>query len=49
MVIARGRHKAPTSHPMIRFTFIESFSRVLSQRTREILALIVGENPDSLS
>ena len=49
MAIARGEHKPARGEPMVWFTSIESFARVLSGRNRELLALIAREKPDSLT
>ena len=49
LAIARGEHKPAGSEPKIWFTSVESFARVLSQRNRELLALIAREEPDSLT
>ena len=49
LAIARGEHKPAKGEPTVWFTSIESFARVLSQRNRELLALIAQENPDSLT
>ena len=49
LAIARGEHKPAKGEPTVWFTSIESFARVLSQRNRELLALIAEENPDSLT
>ena len=49
MAIARGEHKPDKGEPTVWFTSIESFAKVLSQRNRELLALIAQENPDSLT
>ena len=49
MAIARGEHKPGEGQPTVWFTSIESFAKVLSQRNRELLALIAEENPDSLT
>ena len=49
MAIARGEHKPAEGEPTVWFTSIESFAKVLSQRNRELLALIAQENPDSLT
>lgn len=49
MAIARGEHKPAKGEPTVWFTSIESFAKVLSQRNRELLALIAQENPDSLT
>lgn len=47
--IARGEHKPARGEPTVWFTSIESFAKVLSERNRELLALIARENPDSLT
>ena len=49
MAIARGEHEPAKGEPTIWFTSIESFAKVVSQRNRELLALIAQENPDSLT
>ena len=49
MAIARGEHKPAKSEPIVWFTSVESFARVLSERNRELLALIAREKPDSLT
>ncbi|MDE0058377.1 MAG: helix-turn-helix domain-containing protein [Defluviicoccus sp.] len=49
LAIARGEHKPAGSEPKIWFTSVESLARVLSQRNRELLALIAREEPDSLT
>ena len=49
MAIAQGEHKPAKGEPTVWFTSIESFAKVLSQRNRELLALIAQENPDSLT
>ena len=49
MAIARGKHKPARGEPTVWFTSIESFAKVLSERNRELLALIARENPDSLT
>ena len=49
MAIARGEHEPAKGEPTVWFTSIESFAKVLSQRNRELLALIAQENPDSLT
>lgn len=49
MAIARGEHKPTKGEPTVWFTSIESFAKVLSERNRELLALIARENPDSLT
>ena len=49
MAIARGEHKPARGEPTVWFTSIESFAKVLSERNRELLALIAQEKPDSLT
>lgn len=49
MAIARGEYTPARGEPTVWFTSIESFARVLSERNRELLALIARENPDSLT
>ena len=49
MAIARGEHQSANGEPTVWFTSIESFAKVLSQRNRELLALIARERPESLT
>ena len=49
MAIARGEHQPTRGEPMVWFTSIESFAKVLSGRNRELLALIAREKPGSLT
>ena len=49
MAIARGEHKPAKCEPTVWFTSVESFAKVLSQRNRELLALIAREKPGSLT
>ena len=49
MTIARGERKPTKDEPMVWFTSIESFAKVLSGRNRELLALIAREKPASLT
>ena len=42
-------HKSVKGEPKVWFTSVESFAKVLSQRNRELLALIAREKPDSLT
>jgi predicted transcriptional regulator len=52
MEIARGAFKPAADDPKIWFTSIKSFARVLSDRNRELLALIAektGRAPSNLS
>ena len=47
--IAKGRHTPAEDDPSVWFTSVESFARVLSERNRELLALIAREKPASLT
>jgi len=49
LAIARGELRPSQGEPTVWFTSVESFARVLSQRNRELLALIAREQPSSLS
>ena len=49
IAITRGQHKPTKGEPRVWFTSVESFAKVLSQRNRELLALIAREKPDSLT
>ena len=49
MAIARGEYKPARSEPTVWFISIESFAKVLSERNRELLAMIAREKPDSLT
>ena len=49
IAIARGERKPTKGEPMVWFTSIESFAKVLSGRNRELLALIARERPASLT
>jgi len=49
MAIARGEYRPAKGEPKVWFTSVESFAKVLSQRNRELLALIAQEKPDSLT
>ena len=49
MTIARGEYKPSRGELTVWFTSIESFARVLSERNRELLAMIAQEKPDSLT
>ena len=48
MAIARGELKASSQGPKVWFTSIESVAKVLSDRNRELLALIADEKPESM-
>ena len=47
--IAKGRHTPAEDDPSVWFTSVESFAKVLSERNRELLALIAREEPASLT
>ena len=49
MAIARGEHKPDRGEPTVWLTSIESFAKVLSQRNRELLAMIGREKPGSVT
>ena len=49
LAIARGDYRPAKGEPTVWFTSIESFAKVLSERNRELLALIAQEKPDSLT
>ena len=49
MAIARGEHKPSRDEPTVWFASIESFAKVLSGHNRELLAVIVREQPASLT
>ena len=49
MAIARGELKPRPGEPAVWFTSIESFAKVLSERNRALLNLIVEEEPESLT
>jgi predicted transcriptional regulator len=46
--VVAGRRRRTAEDPDIWFTSVESFAKVLSERNRELLALIVERQPDSL-
>ena len=48
LAIARGELKPSAHGPKVWFTSIESVAKVLSDRNRELLALIAEEKPESL-
>ena len=48
MAIARGELKPSASDPKVWFTSIESLAKVLSDRNRELLALIAETKPQSM-
>ena len=49
IAIANGEYKPARGEPMVWFTSIESFAKVLSQRNRELLAMIGREKPRSVT
>ena len=49
METARGERKPAKGEPMVWFTSVESFAKVLSRRNQELLALIAREKPRSLT
>ena len=49
IAIAHGEYKPSRGEPTVWFTSIESFAKVLSQRNRELLAMIGGEKPSSVT
>ena len=48
LAIARGRLKPAKDDPKVWFTSPESFARVLSNKNRALLNVIVATHPDSL-
>src|ERR671912_1428460 len=46
--VVAGRRRRRPDDPDIWFTSVESFAKVLSERNRELLALIAERHPDSL-
>ena len=49
MAIARGQLKPAADDPKVWFTSMESFAKVLSDRNRELLALIAATKPGSMN
>ena len=49
LAIGRGDYRPAKGEPTVWFTSIDSFAKVLSERNRELLALIAREQPDSLT
>ena len=49
MAIARGQFRPAAGDPKVWFTSIESFARILSDKNRELLALIAETEPDSMN
>ena len=48
LAIARGELKPTAQSPKVWFTSIESVAKVLSDRNRELLAVIADEKPESM-
>src|SRR3970282_2920392 len=46
--VVAGRRRRTADDPDIWFTSVESFAKVLSERNRELLALIAKHRPDSI-
>ncbi len=46
--VVAGRRRRTADDPDIWFTSVESFAKVLSERNRELLAVIAERQPDSL-
>ncbi len=49
MAIAKGEHKPKRGEPKVWFTSMESFARILSDRNRELLDLIIEMKPGSIA
>ena len=49
MAITKGKHKPKRGEPKVWFTSMESFARILSDRNRELLDLIVETEPGSIA
>jgi predicted transcriptional regulator len=49
MAVARGELKLPPDEPKLWFTSIESLARVLSDKNRLLLDLIIEQQPKSLA
>ena len=49
MAIARGELKPKRGEPKVWFTSMESFARILSDRNRGLLDLIIETEPDSIA
>ena len=49
MAIAKGEHKLKRGEPKVWFTSMESVARVLSDRNRALLDLIIEAQPDSIT
>lgn len=46
--VVAGRRRRTADDPDVWFTSVESFAKILSERNRELLALIAERQPDSL-
>lgn len=49
LAIARGKYKPGRGEPKIWFTSMDSFAKVLSDRNRSLLNLIVEARPESMA
>jgi predicted transcriptional regulator len=49
MAIGRGEFKPAAGDPKVWFTSVESFARILSDKNRELLALIAETEPESMN
>ena len=49
LAIAHGEEKPASGKPIVWFTSVESFAKVLFERNRELLPLVARENPHLLT
>jgi predicted transcriptional regulator len=49
LAIAKGKYKPKRGEPRVWFTSMESFARVLSDRNRELLDLMIDRKPASIA
>jgi len=49
MAVARGKIKPKRGEPKIWFTSMESFSKILSDKNRDLLRLIADAQPESMT
>jgi len=49
MAIAKGKHRPKRGEPKVWFTSMESFARVLPDRNRELLDLMIERKPASIA
>ncbi len=49
IAIAKGEHKPKRGEPKVWFTTMESFARILSDRNRDLLDLMIETEPGSIS